>query len=91
MAEENLNKGYDHICFHLALVALEEIGKAILILIGASLIAGQKEDEDFSITIDDHIKKIFWALWGDLLREKEFSKDEIEQVKTYLLHCIIKD
>jgi len=79
VAEKELNTGIDHVCFHLALLALEEIGKSILVTIGFTLSVTEKEG--VGISIDDHIKKIFWALWGGVLTGEKFSKEKIEQSK----------
>jgi AbiV family abortive infection protein len=80
IAEREIGKGGDHVCFHLALLALEEIGKSILATINYATATAQKGDENLVGAMDDHIKKIFWALWGGmLLRDEEFSKESIEE------------
>jgi|GEM_PF-1682575 len=81
VAERELNKGADHICFHLALMALEEIGKSILVTIGFTVSVAGKENGSLVIAMDDHIKKIFWALWGGAFRDNKFTKEQIEQSK----------
>jgi len=79
VAERELNKGVDHICFHLALLALEEIGKAILVTIGFTISVADKEKDGFVVALDDHVKKIFWALWGGMFRDNKFTKQSIEE------------
>jgi AbiV family abortive infection protein len=79
VAERELNKGVDHICFHLALMALEEIGKSILVTIGFTVSIAGKETGSLVVAMDDHIKKIFWALWGGAFRDNKFTKEQIEQ------------
>lgn len=81
VAERELNKNVDHICFHLALLALEEIGKAILVTIGFTVSIAGKERGGLVIALDDHIKKIFWALWGRMFRDNKFTKKQIEESK----------
>ena len=53
-----------HIAYHLATLALEEIGKAGII--GMTHIAA--EDGVYPSWMgkhaDDHVKKLFWAIWG---------------------------
>lgn len=78
-AEREVNKGADHICFHLALLALEEIGKSILVTIGFTVSIAGKEKGGLEVAMDDHIKKIFWALWGGAFRDNKFTKEQIEQ------------
>ncbi len=80
VADRELDKGVDHICFHLALLALEEIGKAVLITIGHIASVAGKEKNGLN-RIDDHIKKIFWALWGEALMKESLIREEIEQSK----------
>jgi len=43
VAERELDRGVDHICFHLALLALEEIGKSILATISCMTTAARSE------------------------------------------------
>jgi AbiV family abortive infection protein len=79
MAERELGKGVDHICFHLALLALEEIGKSILATISYMTTTAGSERAGLVGAMDDHTKKIFWALWGAMLRNTRFTKEDIEQ------------
>jgi AbiV family abortive infection protein len=79
VAERELNKNVDHICFHLALLSLEEIGKAILVTIGFTVSVAGKKREGLVIALDDHVKKIFWALWGGMFRDNKFTKQAIEE------------
>ena len=62
-AQKLLAEGLPHLAFHLATLALEETGKAELIVIGH--LAGMREDATWPIKhANDHIKKLFWAIWG---------------------------
>lgn len=79
VAERELGKSVDHICFHLALLALEEVGKATLITVSTTVAIAGKEKKGISVAMDDHVKKIFWALWGGLFRGEKFTKESIEQ------------
>src|SRR5438105_80878 len=55
--------GQPHFAYHLALLALEEIGKLEVVLMGR--VGTEEEDEAFrSKFLDDHVGKIFWAFWG---------------------------
>jgi len=77
VAERELNMGADHICFHLALLALEEIGKALLITTSTTIAVAGQDKTSLSTAFDDHEKKIFWALWGNFLRRDHYTKEEI--------------
>ncbi len=57
--------GTYHIAFHLAVLALEEIGKSSMIFMDA-LNPRPTTEEDRKTTlkwIDDHERKLFWAIW----------------------------
>ena len=80
MAERELGKGVDHIVFHLALLALEEIGKSILVTIAYTTRAARADREGPAGAMDNHVKKLFWALWGaSLIRNVQFTKERIEK------------
>ncbi len=82
MAEREIGKGADHACFHLALLAMEEIGKSILATINYMNITAHPEKEELVGAMDDHAKKLFWAIWGgSMLRNTKFTKESIEQTR----------
>ncbi len=87
MAENEIGKNADHICFHLALLALEEIGKSILSTINYMSFAMRPEREELVGAMDDHVKKLFWAIWGaDILRDVKFTKEIIEKTRHLALN-----
>lgn len=70
-AEELLNaakavpRGSNHIAYHLTALALEEIGKSSMIFM--SSLRDQDEEEETKRPvdwIDDHERKLFWAIWS---------------------------
>jgi AbiV family abortive infection protein len=73
------NNKFRHIQYHLAALALEEIGKAEII--GMQYIAGVHKREPAVGGYDDHIKKLFWALWGPSFGKNLITKEQIEQYK----------
>lgn len=79
VAEREVAKDADHICFHLAILALEEIGKSILVTVSFTVSITGKENGGLEVAMDDHVKKIFWALWGGSFRDNMFTKEQIEQ------------
>ena len=81
MAERELGKGADHICFHLALMAMEEVGKAVMVGISFTVSLADKERGRFGDTFEDHEKKIFWALWGTAMKRNAVSKESIESAR----------
>jgi AbiV family abortive infection protein len=70
-----------NISFHLTLLALEEIGKAALI--GTRAIARTVEDETVFIDnrFDDHVFKLFWALWTPSFARGNISRAEFESLR----------
>jgi AbiV family abortive infection protein len=70
-----------NIAFHLAIFALEEVGKAALL--GARAIARSVEDETVFIDnrLGDHIFKLFWALWTPSFARGNVSKEEFENLR----------
>ena len=68
-----------NVAFHLTILALEEIGKAILL--GTRGIARSVEDETVFIDnrLDDHVFKLFWALWTPSFARGNVSREEFEK------------
>ncbi|MGD1003574.1 MAG: AbiV family abortive infection protein [Minisyncoccia bacterium] len=80
-AERELDKGVDNVCFHLALLALEEIGKAIMVSMSLVVSMGDKELGNFGEAFGDHEKKLFWALWAASTKGSGMTKEEIEKAR----------
>jgi AbiV family abortive infection protein len=70
-----------NISFHLAVLALEEIGKAVMI--GARDITRAVDGETIFIDkrLDDHVFKLFWALWTPSIARGNISREEFESVR----------
>src|ERR1700674_1661415 len=70
-----------NIAFHLTILALEEIGKAALL--GARGVARSVEDETVFIDnrLDDHVFKLFWALWTPSFARGKVSREEFENLR----------
>jgi AbiV family abortive infection protein len=81
VAERELGNGVDTVCFHLALLAMEEIGKAIMVSMSLVVAMGDKELGNFGEAFGDHEKKLFWALWGASTKSNGFTKEEIEKAR----------
>lgn len=80
-AEELKGKGgRANIAYALATLGLEETGKASLL---KSAFAIEEMnivlDEERNLGLDDHIKKLFWAIWGASFGKEEITKESIEQ------------
>ncbi len=64
-----------HIAQHLTTLALEEIGKAVIVLIHPDTLTDKRA------WLDDHVKKIFWALWSFTLSKSSVDPAEISRLK----------
>lgn len=70
-----------HIQYHLAALALEEIGKAELLemTLAAGISGGNTTYEENSI--ENHVRKLYMAFWGPSFGKKVITKQEIEQLQ----------
>lgn len=68
----------NHIIFHLAGLALEEVGKASLIASRFTVEHSLPSQKDINWGLDDHIKKLFWAFWGASFAKEKITKEQIE-------------
>ncbi len=71
-------KGSVNIAYHLATLALEELGKSQLI--GMRSLAKDGEESYYDKQLDDHIKKLFWALWGRVLGAPP-TRQDLDQLR----------
>jgi AbiV family abortive infection protein len=69
-AETLRASGQSNFAYHLAALSLEELGKAHLV----GMRAMSKRDDDalgwFDKQLEDHVKKLFWAMWGRTLARR---------------------
>lgn len=72
-------EGHRNVAYHLATLALEELGKAQLL--GIKSVSRDQDSSWHDKQIDDHVKKLFWALWGPSIRNQRPNKDEIETLR----------
>jgi AbiV family abortive infection protein len=67
-AAELVMKGkQDHIAYHLAVIAMEEIGKATLVAFDTESTMSNRDVQISFRQYDDHEKKLFWALFVPLM------------------------
>jgi AbiV family abortive infection protein len=75
-AEKLAGEDVDHVRYHLAALCLEEVGKVTLV--GMRFMAGLA-DTEASLSLDDHVKKLFWAIWGPSFGREPLTGEQIEQ------------
>lgn len=64
-AEILIEQGQFNIGFHLALLALEEVGKAGMVFSKYVSLPAKKDSLWIDKRLDDHESKIFWAIWSE--------------------------
>src|SRR2546428_3873059 len=60
-AAKRLLPEFPHLAYHLAALALEEVGRATLFVM---IDASGGDAAGLVRTLDDHVGKLFWAIWG---------------------------
>lgn len=82
-----IDSDVQHIQYHLAALALEEIGKAELLemTLAAGINEGDTTYEENSI--ENHVRKLYMAFWGPAFGKKVITKQEIKQLQG-LAHSI---
>lgn len=70
-----------NIAFHLATLSLEEIGKAELLMISFASKLEKREDNYAERKMDDHVRKIFHAIWGPYFSENSITKEQVHKLE----------
>jgi AbiV family abortive infection protein len=80
-AEILLNAGKEHIAFHLAVLALEEIGKREIITLNG--LSRRRNDLDVvsESKLDDHTAKLFWAFFGQMLLLARIDQEKLDEMR----------
>lgn len=55
---------FPHLAYHFAVLALEEIGRGVLLVTKASVAQTGDETRALEDAMEDHVRKLFWALWS---------------------------
>jgi len=79
-AAKLIQEGYPHLAFHFAVLALEEIGRGALTVIRASVTTRGDDTESLDDKMEDHVRKLFWALWSPTLSEP-VSAEQIDSFR----------
>src|SRR5271156_4370723 len=81
--------GQNHIAYHLAAVSLEEVGKAAMMLASSFRDSSQPSDQDADEDppklmdwIEDHERKLFWALWTPSFGKEKITADQFRQFQS---------
>ena len=87
-AEELLNsakllkgKNNAHIRYHLAVLAMEEVGKSGIFLAAYFSSTFGKDNTEITYSIDNHVKKLFSAIFSPFIEGKRLTKELFEENK----------
>ena len=75
LLEEN---GYANFAYHLATLALEEVGKSEMIVVGHLSVTEGRGKKILKQAAEDHEKKLFYALWMPYFGEQSMSNEEMQ-------------
>jgi AbiV family abortive infection protein len=70
-----------NIAFHLTVLALEEIAKAALVGMRAIAVSHGDDPAFAQNRMDDHVFKLFWALWTPSFARGKVSREELEGLR----------
>ncbi len=79
-AAKLLQARHHNLAFHLAALALEEIGRASLIAMN-EIAEHRQEGESLRRQADDHEAKLFWSLWGPSFGSERLTGEQIEKFR----------
>jgi AbiV family abortive infection protein len=78
--------GYPNIAYHLAVLAMEEIGKAGMI--GARAAVGAVRDTAWmDKRLSEHISKLQWAIWSPALLGGRIDPKDFEEARNFALNA----
>lgn len=80
-ANQIADKNLQHIQFHLSTLALEEIGKGELIEMASIAKLNHRDTVFEESSMENHIRKLYWAFWGPSFSKKVMTKKEIEDLQ----------
>lgn len=82
-ASRRLEPDYPHLAYHLATLALEEIGKSEAAVV--QVVPGEAEGAArfFEKMRDDHVAKLFWVLWGPTFGREPITREQLEDYQGF--------
>ena len=73
------NRNNKHIKYHLAALALEEVGKIEMVAMQRMASKRTLANEELNLGIDDHERKLFWAFWGASFARTPITQKQIDE------------
>ena len=72
--------GLPRLAYHIAVLALEEIGKARMIAMqSAAERCGRETSLSIKANLDNHVRKLFWAIWGPSMGHELITREQIDE------------
>ena len=71
-------KNTAHIRYNLAVLALEEVGKAVIFQMNAFGATSDEDDDQQSIATDDHRKKLLWVFFSPFIEQGRIAPEYFE-------------
>jgi AbiV family abortive infection protein len=76
------DNAYPNIAYHLAILAMEEIGKAGM-LASLAVIGAALDKERLERRLGDHVFKLMWAVWSPSLAEGKIEPKDFEDARHF--------
>lgn len=78
--------GHPHIAYHLAALALEELGRRELIGVQV-MVANRDVSPAWPFKhVDNHVQKLFWAFFGASFTQEKITRESLEQMRQFAEH-----
>lgn len=78
-----LLESHPHLSYHLATLALEEIGKIVQTVISISSVEFEIGKTPPNLESDNHIQKLFWALWSPSSMSESCNPQNLEECRRH--------
>jgi AbiV family abortive infection protein len=79
-AAKLLSDSFPHLAYHFAVLALEEIGRGVLLVARVSASETREETGGLDAAMEDHVQKLFWALWSPSQADR-ITAEQIEEFR----------
>jgi AbiV family abortive infection protein len=73
--------GYWNVAYHLAALALEEIGKVALLVASSCPERDTQDASKVERRLSDHVTKLFWALWSPLIGQELITLEQVDRCR----------
>jgi AbiV family abortive infection protein len=71
---------FPHLAFHFAVLALEEVGRSeLLVMVEIARFEKHEGSRGLERGLEDHVVKLFWALWGPSFGRELLTRAQIEE------------